>query len=77
MESQFDVFYEVVNPVTQKNEFVTEDRFIAETHYEKGYNVYEKHVTITRMSRFSETRSIATLQWHDEDENVNPETEEN
>jgi len=76
MDSQFDIFYEVVDPASQETEFVTEDRFIAETHYEKGYSVYEKHLTVTRLSRFAETRSVATLQWSDEDESDNPEIEE-
>jgi hypothetical protein len=77
MISQFDIFYEVVNPGTQKTELVTEDRFIAEVQYEKGYTVYEVHRTITRQSTFTQTRTNAILQWHDEDsENINHESEE-
>jgi hypothetical protein len=76
METQFFITYEVVDPVTQAVEFVTEDRFIAETHYERGYTVVEQHTTLTRLSRFTETRTHAILHWHDEDENVNPEIEE-
>jgi hypothetical protein len=76
MESQFFITYEVVDPVTLEVAFVTEDRFIAETHYEKGYTVIEKHITITRLSQFSETSSRTVLHWHDEDENINPEIEE-
>ena len=49
---------------------------MAELQYEKGYTVYEKHVAITRLSRFIETRTYATLHWHDDDENTNPEIEE-
>jgi len=73
MNSHFDIFYEVVNTATQETEFVTGDRFIAETHYEEGYTVYEKHVTVTRLSQFTETQSITILHWHDEDENFNHE----
>jgi hypothetical protein len=76
MDSQFDIFYEVVDPATQKIGFVTQDRFIAEIQYEKGYTVYEKHRTITRHSPFNYTQTYATLQWHDEDEGVNTEREE-
>jgi hypothetical protein len=39
MNSQFDIFYEVVDPFTEKTEFVTEDRYMAEILYEKGYTV--------------------------------------
>jgi hypothetical protein len=76
MESQFFITYEVVDPASQEVEFITEDRYIAESHYEKGYTVSEKHITVTRLSRFTETRTYAALYWHDEDENVNPEIEE-
>ena len=77
MFSQFDVFYEVVNPATQETDFVTEDRFIAEHHYEKGYTVYERHTTITKLSPFTQTRLYTVLQWHDEDsETINPKTQE-
>jgi hypothetical protein len=76
MESQFFITYEVVDPTSQEVEFVTEDRFIAETHYERGYTVIERHITVTRLSRFTETSSRTTLHWHDEDENINPEIEE-
>ena len=71
MISHFDVFYEVVNPATQETDFVTEDRFIAERHYEKGYAVYERHRTITQHSTFRQTITYSHLQW-----NYNPEFEE-
>ena len=71
MISQFDVFYEIVNPATQETEFVTEDRLIAEHHYEKGYTVYERHRIITRHSTFNQTVTYSNLQWND-----NPEFEE-
>jgi len=77
MNSQFDIFYEVVNPATQETDFVTQDRFIAERHYEKGYTVYEKHRMITRHSPFNHTQTYGALLWHDEDGNINPEIEEN
>ena len=64
MKTQFDEFYEVVNPATQKTEFVTQDRFIAETQYEKGYTVYEKHQTITKHSTFNHTITASILQWN-------------
>ncbi|MDR0327237.1 MAG: hypothetical protein LBI05_02965, partial [Planctomycetaceae bacterium] len=67
-----DEFYEVVDPVTQKTEFVTRDRFIAETHYEKGYTVYEKHQTVTKHSTFNHAIAYSILQWHG-----NPNQEEN
>jgi len=39
MKSQFDILYVVVDPATQKTEYVTEDRLIAEIQYEKSYDV--------------------------------------
>ena len=78
MESQFDVFYEIIDTETQER-FVTADRFIAESHYENNCIVYERHRTITRHSTFSQTQTYAVLLWHNEDENENrnPKTEEN
>ena len=67
MISHFDIFYEVVNPATQETDFVTEDRYVAKHHYEKGYTVYENHVTATRLSPFTETRLFTSLCWNDED----------
>jgi hypothetical protein len=67
MISQFDIFYEVVDPTTQEIVFVTEDRYVAEHHYEEGYNVYEKHLTITKLSQFAQTQHHAILCWQDED----------
>jgi len=74
METQFFITYEVVDPTTQKTDFVTEDRYIAEHHYEKGYTVYENHVTITRLSPFTQTRLFTVLCWNDED--TEPKKEE-
>jgi len=54
MNSLFDITYEIVDPATNESTF-TQDRFIAETHYEKGYDVYEKHRTITKVSQFAQT----------------------
>jgi len=77
MISHFDIFYEVVNPATQETDFVTEDRYIAEHHYEKGYIVYETHRTLTRQTAFTHTRIYSVLYWNDEDsENINPVIEE-
>ena len=59
--SLFDIFYEVVNPATQKTDFVTEDRFIAETHYERGYTVYENRRTMTKHSTFNYTITYSTM----------------
>ena len=71
MNSQFDMFYEVVDPETRER-FVTQDRFIAEVHYnEKHCLVYERHRTVTRHSTFHETITSSTLHWND-----NPEFEE-
>ena len=77
MNSLFDIAYVVIDPATQKTEFETEDRLIAEIHYEKGYTVYERHTTITKLSPFTQTRLHTVLQWHDdESDNINPEIEE-
>lgn len=76
MDSHFDITYEVIDPATQEIDFVTTDRFVAERYYKRGYTVYERHTTITRLSRFTETQSHTAKHWHDEDKNVNPEIEE-
>ena len=76
MNSQFDIFYEVVEPGSQKTEFITQDRFIAETQYAEGYTVYEKHRTTTRLSQFTDAMQQITLCWHDEDSDPEPEEEE-
>jgi hypothetical protein len=67
MISQFDIFYEVVDPITQETVFVTEDRYIAEHHYGEGYTVSEKHITITKLSQFAQTQHIVILCWQDKD----------
>ena len=77
MNSHFSIVYEVIDPVTQER-FITEDRYIAEHHYnEKSCTVYEKHRTDTRLSPFTDAMQQITLCWHDEDSNdINPKTEE-
>jgi hypothetical protein len=65
MNSQFDIFYEVVHPGTQKTEFVTEDRYMAEILYEKGYTVFENHMTITKQTKFKLTKTYSIFQWND------------
>jgi hypothetical protein len=65
MNSQFDIFYEVVHPVTHETEFVTEDRYIAKHHYEKGYTVFENHRTITKQSKFNLSITHSIFQWND------------
>jgi len=78
MDSQFFITYEVVDPATQEIDFVTEDRYVAEHHYGRGYTVYERHTTIARTSRFTEAQSHTILHWHDADgdEHDNHEVEE-
>jgi hypothetical protein len=76
MNSEFDIFFEVIDPVTQETDFVTEDRFIAETHYEEGYTVHEIHSTVTKLSQFAQTQQRVILCWHDTDEDINPNTKE-
>ena len=65
----------MIDPVTHER-FVTTDRYVAESHYEKNYVVYERHTTYTRHSPYNWTQTHAILLWHDDDENVNPESEE-
>ena len=59
MNSRFSIVYKVIDPVTHER-FITENRHIAEHHYnEKSCTVYERHTTITRFTRFSEEQSYA------------------
>jgi hypothetical protein len=76
MESHFFITYVVVDPATQETDFITEDRYIAEHHYGKGYTVYEKHMAVTQHTPFNRTQTLAELLWHDVDEDANLETEE-
>ena len=71
MNSQFDIFYEIVDPATEETELVLTDRFMAEVQYGKGYTVYEMHRTITKHSSFNRTITYSSLQWSD-----NPALEE-
>jgi len=71
MNTHFDITYEVVDPATQKTEFVVADRLIAEIQYEKGYTVYERHTTATQHTSFKRTITNSILLWSD-----NPEIEE-
>ena len=72
MNSHFDIIYEIIEPFAREP-FFTEDRHIAEHHYEeKRCSVYEHHITVTRLSSFTQTQQKITLCWHDED--ASPET---
>ena len=71
MNSHFDITYEVVDPATQKTEYVVADRLIADIQYNKGYTVYERHTTITQHTAFKRTITNSVLLWSD-----NPEIEE-
>jgi hypothetical protein len=67
MNSQFNIIYEIIDPVTRES-FFTEDRYIAEYHYEeKSCDVYEHHITTTKLSSFTKARQDITLYWHEED----------
>jgi len=65
-----DIIYEVVDPITQES-FVTEDRYVAEHHYERGYTAYETHTTITILSPFALARQQIVSCWNDEDSTPN------
>jgi len=71
MNSYFGITYEIVDPVTQKTEFIVSDRLIAKIQYEKGYTVYERHTTVTQHTVFKRTITNSILLWSD-----NPEIEE-
>ena len=65
MDTYTEVTYEVIDPVTRER-FLTGDRFIAETHYEKSCIVNETHTTVTKLSQFAQTRLYVIVGWTDE-----------
>jgi hypothetical protein len=67
METYTNITYEVINPFTQKTEFETEDRYIALDRYEKGYNVEERHTTVTALSSSDRTKLHVISCWRDRD----------
>ena len=72
MNSHFDIIYEIIDPITHET-FFAEDRYVAEHHYEeRRCSVYERHMTITKLSPFTDAKQYVTLCWHDED--FGPET---
>jgi len=70
METHTIVEYEVIEPVSN-GRFFTRSLDEALDHYEKDYLVYEKHKTISRTSRFSQTQVVVVVRW-----NNNPEIKE-
>ena len=76
METQIDIFYEVIDPFTHES-FETTDHYIAIHHYEIGYNVNEIHQTVTRLPPFARTKIFVESSWHDQDtEYTNPKDED-
>lgn len=67
MDTQTYVEYEVCDPVSDRR-LVTESREEALAYFEKGWFVYEHHVTICRASKYSSTRLDVSAVW-----NGNPE----
>ncbi len=69
MDTQTYVEYECNDSISDRL-LTTESREEAIAYYEKGWTIYEHHVTITRPSRYSSTRVDVSAIWND-----NPELE--
>jgi len=67
MDTQTTVLYEIIDPETNVG-FFTESRAEAFDFLERTYMVFEKHVTVSNPSLYTQVRQIVTVQLH-----LNPE----
>ncbi len=67
MDSQLDVEYEVIDPVTNQ-QYITDTRYEALAFYKDGWLVVERHVTKYKPSAHTQTEVIVRMSW-----NNNPE----
>lgn len=67
MDSQLYIEYELVDPVSNRR-LITDSREEAFAYYEKGWLVWEHHVTESRTSEFTHVKLVLTVNW-----NNNPE----
>ena len=70
MKTRTIIIYELVEPVANEN-FFTYNRYEALGRYAREWIVYEKHITMSKPSRFVQTEQVVTIAW-----NNNPEFEE-
>jgi hypothetical protein len=65
MRSEFEIIYDVFNPLTGKT-FYTESRVEALSYFEEHYTIYERHVSTCRPSEFVSTLQEITIMWNDD-----------
>jgi hypothetical protein len=62
MKTQFFVEYEISDLISDRS-FKTNSRDEAIAYYEKGYMIYEHHITVCVMLPYVSTRQIVSLTW--------------
>jgi len=67
MDTETTVWYEIIIPDTNEP-FFTKNYYEAIDYFEENCMVYEKHVTVSNPSLYTQVRQIVTVQWH-----LNPE----
>jgi hypothetical protein len=67
MDTETTVLYEIIEPDTNAY-FFTKDYYEAVDYFEEKYMVFEKHITVSNPSLYTQVRQIVTVQWH-----LNPE----
>jgi len=63
METQTTVLYEVIVPETNER-IITYSREQALEHYHDLCMVFERHITKTKPSEFTDTQTIISLRWN-------------
>ncbi|MDR0869991.1 MAG: hypothetical protein LBN39_04280 [Planctomycetaceae bacterium] len=66
INSQLIIEYEITEPFTD-NTFIVKSLAAAKEYYDRGYTVYERHISSFKPTKFSATRTAVTLLWHDPD----------
>lgn len=66
MESQ-EIIYEIFESIDGSSLLKTEDRYVAEEYYQKGYSVDEHRIQRIKTTINSELTVVVTVSWWDLD----------